>query len=86
MNDVMEKEFGIKEGTKQEYNIGEKIELTSSCVADLLLRLGGGYIASATTLIKPGREGIIYDIDDEFIYIDMYPSKYRVEKRRLIKY
>lgn len=69
---------------KNTYNVGNKIQFTNNCVADLIFGLWGEYTAFATTLIKPGSEGIIYDIDDEFIYINIHSSKYRVEKRRLI--
>ncbi|WP_075810232.1 hypothetical protein [Clostridium perfringens] len=70
---------------EEEFKVGDYFELKQECIVGDLIFEGKFYGNDiiATTILCKGRKGIIYYIDNNYIYIDGEEGKFRIEKRRL---
>lgn len=70
---------------EERFKVGNYFELKQECIVGDLVFEGKFYGNDiiATTILCKGRKGIIYYIDNNYIYIDSEEGKFRIEKKRL---
>lgn len=70
---------------EEKFKAGDYFELKQECIIGDLVFEGKFYGNDiiVTTILCKGRKGIIYYIDNNYIYIDGEEGKFRIEKRRL---